>query len=67
MEENNRIASKYTTTMEQIAEQIGEDLSEALATNDYQLLYERMLANLEDLDFTLDKMAGKLELKRGEL
>jgi hypothetical protein len=56
----DKIIGKIATTLDSIAEQIGADIADAKATGDYQLLHERMVANLEDLEFHIDKMAGKL-------
>jgi hypothetical protein len=54
------VIGKITTNLELIAEQIGADTADAKATGDYQLLYERMITNIEDLASYTDKMAGKL-------
>jgi hypothetical protein len=54
------VMTRLTTTLDLIAEQIGADIADAKATGDYQLLYERMVANIEDLTSYTDKMAGKL-------
>jgi hypothetical protein len=56
----DNVLGKIATTLDLIAEQIGADIADAKATDDYQLLHERMVANLEDLEFHIDKMAGKL-------
>ena len=56
----DNVLGKIATTLDLIAEQIGADIADAKATGDYQLLHERMVANLEDLEFSIDKMAGKL-------
>ena len=54
------VIGKITTNLELIAEQIGADTADAKATGDYQLLYERMITNIEGLASYTDKMAGKL-------
>jgi hypothetical protein len=54
------VMTRLTTNLDLIAEQIGADIADAKATGDYQLLYERMVANIEDLASYTDKMAGKL-------
>ena len=56
----DKVLGKIASTLDLIAEQIGADIADAKATGDYQLLHERMVANLEDLGFQTDKMAGKL-------
>jgi hypothetical protein len=56
------VVSRFLTSIDQVGEQIGADVADAKATGDYQLLHERMVANLESLEFCLDKMAGKLLL-----
>jgi hypothetical protein len=56
----------FLKIIEQMGEQIGEDTADASATKDYQLFYDRMMANLENLEFALDKMAGKLKLRYNE-
>ena len=57
-----QVMRMFLTIIDQIGEQIGADVADASATKDYQLLHERMMANLESLEFALDKMAGKLLL-----
>jgi hypothetical protein len=59
---NDIVMKRIKTNIDQIAEQIGEDIADATATGDTQLLYERMIANLESLEFEVDRMAGKLLL-----
>ena len=54
------VMTRLATNLDLIAEQIGADIADAKATGDYQLLYERMEASLEDLAFHIDKMASKL-------
>jgi hypothetical protein len=56
------VVSRFLTSIDQVGEQIGADVADAKATGDYQLLHERMMANLEDLAFHTDRMAGKLLL-----
>jgi hypothetical protein len=56
----DKVIGKIATNLELIAEQIGADIADAKATGDYQLLYERMTTNIEDLASYTDKMAGKL-------
>ena len=56
----DKVIGKIATNLELIAEQIGADIADAKSTGDYQLLYERMITNIEDLDSYTDKMAGKL-------
>lgn len=58
----DKVIGRIATNLELIAEQIGADIADAKATGDYQLLYERMITNIEDLDSYTDKMAGKLLL-----
>ena len=62
----DQVLGKIATTLDLIAEQIGADIADAKATGDYQMLHERMIANLEDLTFHTDKMAGKLLLSPKE-
>jgi hypothetical protein len=61
------VVSRFLTSIDQLGEQIGADVADAKATGDYQLLYERMIANLEDLAFHTDRMAGKLLLSPKEM
>jgi hypothetical protein len=56
----DKVIEKIATNLELIAEQIGADIADAKATGDYQLLYERMITNVEDLASYTDKMAGNL-------
>ena len=54
------VLRRRLTALEQTAEQIGADLADAVATHDYHLLYERMIANIESLEFEVDCLGGKL-------
>jgi hypothetical protein len=59
---DDTVMKRIKTNIDLIAEQIGADIADATATGDHFLLYERMIANLEDLAFHTDRMAGKLLL-----
>ena len=54
------IMKSVTTNIDLIAEQIGADVADAVATKDYQLFYERMVASLQDLESYVDKLNTEL-------
>lgn len=61
---DDTVMTRITSNIDLIAEQIGADIADAKATGEYHLLYERMIANLEDLESYTDKMARDLMFEK---